>query len=196
MRIVYFIILFTFVCNCAKNQGLANSIKNSDVANDLTVTTAGKVLDARQGKVLNEKVDELTGGYILQSMHRVRVSSNATTTTFGDLINSLYNDTASYLNTLTDNDYYQIASVRVPGSDIKFVTPEISTHDKLFELEQNIYMMIKISNTVFMYYIEVRGGNASRMFTHNNNGTFTEITNNIIGQERSIEYNINLYHHN
>jgi hypothetical protein len=59
MRIVYFIILFTFVCNYAKNQGLSNSIKISDVANDLTVTTAGKVLDARQGKILNEKIQHV-----------------------------------------------------------------------------------------------------------------------------------------
>ena len=27
MRIVYFIILFKFVCNCAKNQGLTNSLQ-------------------------------------------------------------------------------------------------------------------------------------------------------------------------
>lgn len=59
MRIVYFIILFTFVWNYAKNQGLSNSIKISDVANDLTVTTAGKVLDARQGKILNEKIQHV-----------------------------------------------------------------------------------------------------------------------------------------
>lgn len=56
MRIVYFIILFTFVLNYAKNQGLANSLKTSDVANDLTVTTAGKVLDARQGNVLSNNL--------------------------------------------------------------------------------------------------------------------------------------------
>jgi len=41
------------------NQGLTNSIKISDVANDLTVTTAGKVLDARQGKILNEKIQHV-----------------------------------------------------------------------------------------------------------------------------------------
>lgn len=38
---------------------MANSIKISDVANDLTVTTAGKVLDARQGKILNEKIQHV-----------------------------------------------------------------------------------------------------------------------------------------
>lgn len=41
------------------NQGLTNSLKTSDVANDLTITTAGKVLDARQGKVLNEKIQHV-----------------------------------------------------------------------------------------------------------------------------------------
>lgn len=41
------------------NQGLTNSLKTSDVANDLTVTTAGKVLDARQGKILNEKIQHV-----------------------------------------------------------------------------------------------------------------------------------------
>lgn len=59
MRIVYFIILFSFVCNCAKNQGLTNSLKTSDVANDLSTTAAGKVLDARQGKILNEKIQHV-----------------------------------------------------------------------------------------------------------------------------------------
>lgn len=41
------------------NQGLSNSLKTSDVANDLTITTAGKVLDARQGKILNEKIQHV-----------------------------------------------------------------------------------------------------------------------------------------
>lgn len=40
----------------SENQTLANDkVNTSDIANNLTTTTSGKVLDARQGKALNDK---------------------------------------------------------------------------------------------------------------------------------------------
>ena len=41
------------------NTALALKVNVSDIENDLTGTTAGKVLDARQGKVLDDKVSDL-----------------------------------------------------------------------------------------------------------------------------------------
>lgn len=141
------------------------------------------------------EVDELTEGYILQSTHRVRVSSNSTTTTFGELVNALYNDTVSYLNTLTNDDFYQIASVRVTGNDVKFVNTDITAHTTLSQVDQNLYMMIKLGTTLYMYDIEVRN-NASKVYKYNNDGTLTEVTNNVIGYEKNLDYYINIYHHN
>lgn len=44
----------------SKNQtletDLGNKVNTSDIANNLTTTTAGKVLDARQGKALNDSI--------------------------------------------------------------------------------------------------------------------------------------------
>ena len=40
---------------------LSGKVNTSDIANNLTTTTAGKVLDARQGKALKDYVDGLVG---------------------------------------------------------------------------------------------------------------------------------------
>lgn len=47
--------------NSSKVTALVNALTNkfvskSDVANDLSTTASGKVLDARQGKVLNDLI--------------------------------------------------------------------------------------------------------------------------------------------
>ena len=47
------------VSTAEMNTALALKVNVSDIENDLTGTTAGKVLDARQGKVLDDKVSEL-----------------------------------------------------------------------------------------------------------------------------------------
>ena len=39
---------------------LDNKVNTSDIANNLTTTAAGKVLDARQGKILNDSVKDIT----------------------------------------------------------------------------------------------------------------------------------------
>ena len=38
------------------NGNLASKVNTSDIANNLTTTASGKVLDARQGKALNDKI--------------------------------------------------------------------------------------------------------------------------------------------
>ena len=38
------------------HQSLSGYLQSSDIANDLTITTSGKVLDARQGKALNDLI--------------------------------------------------------------------------------------------------------------------------------------------
>ena len=65
MRIVYFIILYTFVCNCAKNQGLTNSLNNfapayssvSTYAVDSLVTYNGKFYKCIVGVTTPEQFD-------------------------------------------------------------------------------------------------------------------------------------------
>ena len=47
------------VSTAEMNTALAAKVNVSDIENDLTGTTAGKVLDARQGKVLDDKVSDL-----------------------------------------------------------------------------------------------------------------------------------------
>lgn len=42
--------------DAALNSALTNKVNTSDIANNLTTTASGKVLDARQGKVLNDNV--------------------------------------------------------------------------------------------------------------------------------------------
>lgn len=41
-------------------NGIAAAVRTEDVANNLTTTAAGKVLDARQGKALNEAIQQST----------------------------------------------------------------------------------------------------------------------------------------
>ena len=41
------------------NNALAGKVNTSDIANNLTTTSAGKVLDARQGKALSDSLGEL-----------------------------------------------------------------------------------------------------------------------------------------
>jgi hypothetical protein len=142
------------------------------------------------------EVNALTNGYILIETHRVRVSSNSTTTTFAQLINSLYNDAVTYINTLDNDTYYQLASVRVTGNDCKYVTNDIVRTTTLSSLEQNLYMMIKLGTTLFMYYIEVRSNNASKVFKYNSDGTLTEVSTNVIGYAKNIDFYFNLYHIN
>lgn len=45
------------------NTSLASKVNTSDIANNLTTTAAGKVLDARQGKVLGDEVEALVNVY-------------------------------------------------------------------------------------------------------------------------------------
>lgn len=45
--------------NVNLTPGNIGAIATSDIANDLTITAAGKVLDARQGKVLNDMIDNV-----------------------------------------------------------------------------------------------------------------------------------------
>lgn len=40
------------------NTALDDKVNTSDIANNLTTSTAGKVLDARQGKILNDKINK------------------------------------------------------------------------------------------------------------------------------------------
>jgi hypothetical protein len=50
-----------------KNDGSIDTntyVDTDDIANDLTTTTSGKVLDARQGKALKDYVDDLIGDAI------------------------------------------------------------------------------------------------------------------------------------
>lgn len=142
------------------------------------------------------EVNALTNGYILIKTHRVRVSSNSTTTTFAQLINSLYNDAVTYINTLDNYIYYQLASVRVTGNDCKYVTNDIVRSTTLSSLEQNLYMMIKLGTTLFMYYIEMRSNNASKVFKYNSDGTLTEVSTKVIGYAKNIDFYFNLYHIN
>lgn len=46
-------------------SSLDNKVNTSDIANNLTTTTSGKVLDARQGKALKDYVDGLIGDAII-----------------------------------------------------------------------------------------------------------------------------------
>lgn len=43
----------------ALNNALTNKVNTSDIANNLTTTASGKVLDARQGKILNDDLTSL-----------------------------------------------------------------------------------------------------------------------------------------
>lgn len=71
------------------------AVSNSDVANNLTTTAAGKVLDARQGKVLKDLIDGLTiptktseltndSGFLSGN----DVANNLTTTTAGKVLDA------------------------------------------------------------------------------------------------------------
>lgn len=51
------------VSTAEMNTALAQKVNVSDIENDLTGTTAGKVLDARQGKVLDDKVSDVKSAF-------------------------------------------------------------------------------------------------------------------------------------
>ena len=57
--------LSTTSTNAVQNQAITTAINGkvntSDIANNLTTTASGKILDARQGKALKDYVDGLVG---------------------------------------------------------------------------------------------------------------------------------------
>lgn len=67
---------------------MGNKVNTSDIANNLTTTTAGKVLDARQGKALNDAISNsvlyfsgqacsaLTGDFCTISNAKITASKN------------------------------------------------------------------------------------------------------------------------
>ena len=59
----------------AVNSNLANKVNTSDIANNLTTTSSGKVLDARQGKTLS---DQISG-----KLSTSNIANNLTTTSSG-----------------------------------------------------------------------------------------------------------------
>lgn len=160
------------------------------------VTTSEVYARSSANVYTKAEVNALTNGYILTGSHRVRASSNSTTTTFGELVNTLYNNSVSYINSLDSDVYYQLEFARMSGNDCKYVTNDIVNNGNLSSLEQNLYMMIKLGATMFMYDIEVRSGGASKVFKYNSDGTLTDVSSNVIGYEKNIDFNFNLYRYN
>ncbi len=95
-------------------QGDTRYLKNSGdtIANDLTTTTAGKVLDARQGKVLNEKILNLANDNLLSNpeflINQRGVSSISLTTAYWKYFVDrwrLSGGNASYTQLVPNYDY-------------------------------------------------------------------------------------------
>lgn len=86
------------------------AVSISDVANNLTTTDSGKVLDARQGKVLNDAID--------LKLDKANVVNNLTTTAEGyaldarqgkaikDYIDDLTEKTDDLIDMITTNHFY------------------------------------------------------------------------------------------
>lgn len=160
------------------------------------VTTSEVYARAGANVYTKAEVNALTNGYILTGTHRVRASSNSTTTTFAELMDSLYNAAVTYVNSLDNDVYYQLVYARITGNDCKFVTNDVVSKTNLSPLEENIYMMVKLGSSLFMYDLEVRSNNASKVFKCNSDGSVTEVSSNVIGYEKNIDYYFNLYRYN
>lgn len=129
MRIVYFIILFTFVCNYAKNQGLTNSLANISHEN---------LLDNPWFTVNQRGASSYNSGY---SIDRWRVVGNAATLT----VNSdsiVFTTSAAYNNlmqpiekgVLKDGQTYTLSLLLGDGTIFSksFVFKDSSSYKKIY----------------------------------------------------------------
>ena len=89
----------------AQQAALDNKVNVSDIANDLTTTTAGKVLDARQGKALADKLDAT------QSDIAIIIEGNQTTHTGGAAVGEYVIVRSSTISGITDGLYKAVQAI-------------------------------------------------------------------------------------
>lgn len=81
-------------------EGMSDeAVKTTDIANNLTTTTGGKVLDARQGKVLKDGLDRTDNGIAIV------INGNQTTHTGGVAVGEYVIVRNSTISGITDGSY-------------------------------------------------------------------------------------------
>ena len=121
---------------------MATKVDVSDIANDLTTTTAGKVLDARQGKALADKLDAT------QSDITIIIEGNQTTHTGGVAVDGYVIVRNSTISGITDGLYK--ATQAIPANTaIDSTYLEAVSGGGLNELNSNIN---NLPNTLFSSY--------------------------------------------
>ena len=80
----------TTTTDVATLENLADYVPKTDIANNLTTTDAGKVLDARQGKILNDgKLDKASSGGGYRAYVAYNDGTNAMQPISGDVVNNV-----------------------------------------------------------------------------------------------------------